>query len=330
MAALMERLSRKALRLGTRVPGALAALRRTRARELAVVMFHGVAAQPLPFANWCHLPLAEFARQIDFLAEHYTVLGLAEAVTRLEQRRPLPRSPVVITFDDGYRSVLTAAAPLLARHGMPATVFLVTGLIDSGQPPWTDLLYHALERTVVAQVHHGGRAWDVRTPQARLAAHEAWRTHLKAVANDDREAYLRDLVGQLGVTTPVPRDSVLATLGWDEIETLRATGLFEFGSHTHTHPLLARCSPAVQEDELRRSRSILQERLGRCDFVAYPNGGPDDFNRVTLRLTVELGYRGALTTISGLNRAADLAAMRRINVANDTGLNEFARLMVGC
>lgn len=331
MAVLMERLSRKALRLGTRLPGVLPAARRVRAGELAVVMYHGIAAEALPFPNWCHLPLAEFTRQIAYLADHYTVLPLTEAIDRLVQGRPLPKFPAVITFDDAFRSVFTAAAPVLAEYGLPATVYVVTGLADSQQPPWTDVLYHALEQTTVAEVAFAGRVWDVRTNAGRFAAHEGWRSHLKTVANAEREAGVAELCERLGVTTPVPRGSVLATMNWQEIEAMAASGLFDFGSHTHTHPILARCTPAEQEAELRRSRAILRDRLGRCDTVAYPNGSRSDFDADTLRLASELGYRAAMTTLSGLNRhAGDLAMTRRINVANDTDLTEFARLMVGC
>ena len=43
--------------------------------------------------------------------------------------RPLPRKPVVITFDDGYLSFLDCAVPALKARGMVATVFLVAGEI---------------------------------------------------------------------------------------------------------------------------------------------------------------------------------------------------------
>ena len=41
----------------------------------------------------------------------------------------LPRQPIILTFDDGYRSTYEIAWPLLQRHGSTATVFLVSDLI---------------------------------------------------------------------------------------------------------------------------------------------------------------------------------------------------------
>jgi peptidoglycan/xylan/chitin deacetylase (PgdA/CDA1 family) len=60
----------------------------------------------------------------------------------LEHGMRLPPSPVLITFDDGYRDVLWNAAPLLHRLRMPATAYVITGRIDDGDPSflsWPEL-----------------------------------------------------------------------------------------------------------------------------------------------------------------------------------------------
>src|SRR4029077_15654523 len=44
------------------------------------------------------------------------------------------KPPLALTFDDGLASVLANAAPVLRHHGIPATMFVVTGWAD-GQPP---------------------------------------------------------------------------------------------------------------------------------------------------------------------------------------------------
>jgi peptidoglycan/xylan/chitin deacetylase (PgdA/CDA1 family) len=63
-----------------------------------------------------------FADQMAMLGD----LGVA-VVPLAELRRPgAPAPRVAITFDDGFRSVREHGLPVLARHGFPATVFLVT------------------------------------------------------------------------------------------------------------------------------------------------------------------------------------------------------------
>lgn len=50
-------------------------------------------------------------------------------------REPLPKRPVVITFDDGYRNYLTHALPALKAKEFTATVFLVANQIG-GTNAW--------------------------------------------------------------------------------------------------------------------------------------------------------------------------------------------------
>lgn len=67
----------------------------------------------------------EFDAQIGWLASKFEVLPLEQAAGRLDRRYRLPKGVAAITFDDGFRSVLDHALPVLRRHGVPATVFVV-------------------------------------------------------------------------------------------------------------------------------------------------------------------------------------------------------------
>jgi len=68
---------------------------------------------------------ADFVKQAAWLAKHRRVLPLAAAVDRLDRSGRLPPGTAVMTFDDGFTSVLEHALPVLQRHRLPATVFLV-------------------------------------------------------------------------------------------------------------------------------------------------------------------------------------------------------------
>jgi peptidoglycan/xylan/chitin deacetylase (PgdA/CDA1 family) len=57
----------------------------------------------------------------------FRVISLRELVRRMGRSDPLPDRPLVITFDDGFKSVYEAAYPTLREFGFPATVFLIAG-----------------------------------------------------------------------------------------------------------------------------------------------------------------------------------------------------------
>jgi len=68
-----------------------------------------------------------FAAEMNLLAEQdFQVVSLKDACRRLRSARNLART-IVLTFDDGHRDFLTAAAPVLRRLGFSATLFVVTG-----------------------------------------------------------------------------------------------------------------------------------------------------------------------------------------------------------
>lgn len=61
-------------------------------------------------------------------------------------------------------------------------------------------------------------------------------------------------------------------LSWSQVNEAVATGLVRIGSHTHTHADLDRVPAAVSEDELRRSRDLIEDHVGApCTDFAYPH-----------------------------------------------------------
>jgi peptidoglycan/xylan/chitin deacetylase (PgdA/CDA1 family) len=84
-----------------------------------------------------------FDAQMEWLAEHgFHAITDRQLLRALDLAAPLPRRPVLITFDDGYRDVLHNAAPVLRRLHWPATAFVITDRISGPDPSfltWREL-----------------------------------------------------------------------------------------------------------------------------------------------------------------------------------------------
>ena len=76
------------------------------------------------------VPMAVFRRQIDWLVRHrFQILTLAQWWRLVSAgERPGPRA-VILSFDDGFRSVWRHAAPVLSDYGLSATLFVVTDYV---------------------------------------------------------------------------------------------------------------------------------------------------------------------------------------------------------
>ncbi len=84
-----------------------------------------------------------FETEMQFLKENgYHVVSLEDLLHFLKHEISLPTQSVAITIDDGYKSVVTYAAPVLKNHGYPWTFFVYTDFIgtSSQSASWQDLL----------------------------------------------------------------------------------------------------------------------------------------------------------------------------------------------
>ena len=103
-----------------------------------------------------------FEQHMQYLADGgYKVISLEHAVSALKSKKRLPERAVVITFDDGYRSIYDHAHPILTRYSMPYTVFISPQVIGKhgSQLSWQQL----------AEMEQGG---------ARFANHTSHHRHL--------------------------------------------------------------------------------------------------------------------------------------------------------
>lgn len=111
-------------------------------------------------------------------------------------------------------------------------------------------------------------------------------------------------------------------IDWATAGRLVAAG-FECGSHTLTHPNLVHLPAAACRSELRESRRLLEDNLGReVRHLAYPFGL---FDGTVRAIAAEAGYRSACSTRIGLaGPDDDPLALVRVPVSGRDSLLDFA------
>lgn len=267
----------------------------------AILMYHRVNEPGYDPWELAVTP-AHFDEQLAWLKRRRTVLPLVEFAER-HARGDLPRDAVAITFDDGYACNGLNAAPLLAAHGLPATVFLATSAISADHEYWWD----DLERIVVGapvtsmdieiegQSHAFdlGPAGDLHAPNPqRQAAYKALWQAMRLLDPVERRALLADLARRHGM--PQTGRSSHRSMTRQEIQTLAAEGVISFGAHSVNHPALSELSREDQRTEIETSREVCAELLGEAPSTfAYPFG---DYSDVTVDVVRKAGFAVAVTT----------------------------------
>lgn len=246
---------------------------------------------------------SQFRRQMELCARYANPIGIDELVRALDGE-PLPKNPVMVTFDDGYRSCHDTALEILQQVGLPAVFFIATSFINDRRLYWWERIAYMLSvtRIAVATLDYPSRIEIApRDP-------DALRTLAAVVKNTqalDLERFLEDLRAALHVewNRELERkhaDQLVMT--WDQVRTLTKAGM-DIESHSRHHRVLQTLEPTALRDELEGSKRDLEREIGRpVRAIAYPVGRRISHLVAIRDAVAAAGYRVGFTNASGATR----------------------------
>ncbi|WP_034888143.1 polysaccharide deacetylase family protein [Gillisia sp. Hel_I_29] len=236
----------------------------------------------------------KFEAQIKFLVKSkYNIISVNDLHAYLYDGKILTKNSLLITFDDGDVSVLDHGLPILRKYDLPSVMFVITGLINSANTFWC--------RWVEIALQNQGKSYA----ESRVVVNS-----LKKMSNSERVAYLEKL-------DPVASRQLTI----DDMLKMQNGKMF-IGNHTHTHPMVNKCTNQELNNDLKLSLASFEEwQLPGGKIFAYPNGNWDKESEEILKNN---GIDMAFLFDHKLNKK-DINPMRisRIRVNSDTELNEF-------
>ena len=186
-----------------------------------------------------------FEANLNFLKRNTNVISLDDFMSG---RLSLEKINVVITFDDGFKSWITYAVPVLRKLALPATFFISAGFVG--------------------------------------------------LSKDDELSFIHSNL----LLEQSPHRRTTGGLTSDDVKKITDQG-FTVGGHTLTH-----CNLSVLREksklkyEIAEDKSALEKLTGsRIEYFAYPSGSYENPDINITEVLRELGYKGAVTTISGFN-----------------------------
>lgn len=275
------------LLLGALLPGLQAGRAAARAgeaalRDLVVLAYHEISEPAGAVIPDYAVTPADFQQQISWLAGHgYHFVSIDQVLAARAGRAPLPSLPVLVSFDDGYRSVYEQAFPLLKRYRVPAVLGLVGAWLepDGGSIVFGDqtiprdrLLSWAQIRTMVASglVEVGSHTYDLHhgiagNPQGNSEPAVTTRLFTPGRGYESEEHYRRRL-----------------------------------------------------RDDLRRNTSVLSRHTGQAPrVVVWPYGR---YNQTAASVAAAEGLPLGLTLDDGANGAdVPLTSLRRVLMTSELG-----------
>jgi peptidoglycan/xylan/chitin deacetylase (PgdA/CDA1 family) len=282
-------------------------------RTISIVTFHRVAevADDEPYdPDVVDATPAQFRRHVETLARVGTPIGMETLLGALDGGA-LPPNPVMVTFDDGYRSCRDVVLPILRELGVPATFFIATGFAAERKLYWWEqiaaVVHEAHGRSAMLE-YPGPLRIDTSDPRARRLLDNT----IKNTRGLDLDRFLGELRTALDVPWSPEIEASLATpliMTWTDVRALADAGM-DIESHTRSHRVLETLDRDELREELVGSRRDLEAQLGRpVRALSYPVGRRPPV--AVRRAVADAGYQIGLTNASGVNRVWP-AALRTV------------------
>jgi peptidoglycan/xylan/chitin deacetylase (PgdA/CDA1 family) len=293
--------------------------RATRLRNRVVsLMYHEVLPDDMPFDAWHVVRESDFHAQMRYLREHFEVVSLDEAYTRIragaERRRPM----ALVTFDDGYRGNRDVVWPIAERLGIPVTIFVAPFAVQHQTPYWYDRIIAALIGSAPFTIDLRRQDLDVYRVSHGMRGEERWvhvqrlLSRLQTLAPEPRELVTAEVEAQARACgSAVPP---LRSLTIEDVRAMAGSSRIAFGAHSLRHDALTQMEPEQARESIVQSKLVLEDWTGLpIRHFAYPYGF---FDATVVRLVREAGFVTSHSTLPGFWR-------------EETSLFEIPRLGIG-
>ncbi|NVB76951.1 MAG: polysaccharide deacetylase family protein [Kofleriaceae bacterium] len=249
----------------------------------------------------------EFERQIKTIGRFFTPIGTDDLAAAMAGAK-LPKNPILVTFDDGYKDNIEVALPIMKRHSVKAVFFIATQYLSRRRMFWWDRVNYLLKRSNSASLklsYPNEIELPLDTPADRATAIRTALRIVKTHVGLDLEYFLELLAKAAGVAwnTRIDRDLAEAALmTWDQVRELRRAGM-DIQSHTRTHRVLQTLDAGQLRDELQGSKEDLEEQLDApITSISYPVGHRLVEREDIRKALDDAGYSLGFTNATGTHR----------------------------
>lgn len=304
--------------------------------KFIILQYHGISHRLFDFSEQ-HVAKSEFEKEIKYLIRtKYRFINLTDLIYHLKQKSSLSQKYVILTFDDGFKNVISNAYPIMKKYDAKGCLYIVTDIVDDDKLLWTDYIeilvrnYLNLKFKFVfknREIYYTiNSEIDIKRTSADV------KTKLRSLSNKERFIHLEQfsIPNKISELNNIPPEFNLAN--WDDLVSLDKN-ILEIGCHSKSHPNLAILRSKEEfYEELKESKDIIENKIGyRINHLCYPAGS---FSDRVMQFVKKFEYKSATTTKQGLNtHRTDLFQLKRIKArsnflffkANISGLYFFIK-----
>lgn len=190
-----------------------------------------------------------------------------------------------LTFDDGYKDNFNVAFPILKKYSIPTIFFITTSVVGSDSLLWHDR---------VKQYYENKERKNIMSSISLKRKCKKRLNELKQMKNDE-------FISNLNKIMKFQSNGLRMMMNWSELKQSYKQGIM-IGSHTHTHPILAKLDFNQQKEEIESSLQMIEKKLEYIPiFFSYPGGSKESYDKDTINILRECGIKYSFTACHGIN-----------------------------
>jgi len=260
-------------------------------RHSRILMYHRVInpeSEPIPQLPGMYVRPETFRMHLEYLTKYFKIIPLEDLIASYSEKLTTKEKYIALTFDDAWIDFKKNALPILEEFEAPATVFVPTKFIDTGELFWNDIILLAMESAI--DLKNISTKYDLDfadNPTDLIENLKNDRNKRNLITGELKQLLLSDF------NTLPPQ-----FLSWEDIKNISEKGLVTFGSHSHSHEISTQIS--IEEFKADQEISVQNFKLREIppsNTFCYPN---QDRNTETDQCLQALGFKNAL----GLNKNA--------------------------
>ena len=245
----------------------------------------------------------------------FDIVGMDEVCRRAVSLKQ-PKRFVGLTFDGATRDLMVHGYPVLAKHGVPFTVYVPTAFPDGLGEAWWLALEAVIARNdrIALVIDREEKRFEIADTDEKVRLYDFLLGWMRSLGPEDLSAAINDLCKRYSVDlAAVSREM---SMSWDDLAKLAADPNVTIGSMTVNAPVLTSLKDAAAAREIAMGRAVAQTAFHRdIMHFAYPFGDRASFNRQHVTQAREAGFASAVTALPGVIQTegrSNLHALPRI------------------
>jgi len=268
--------------------------------EYLILLFHSIDDRSvLSLRDLGNILPGVFEKTVVALKKEFDIISLEDTVRCISGGTRGPARPLAITFDDGSRSYVSSAVPVMESHGIPSTCFLITDCVDDRAIYWR-YLYNYCAHAGWARELEGLITEEYEVPAAEGGIIRFTRNNF---SKKRTERIVERILGHMIAGEEYREREGRLFLSFQDIESMKGNPLVSFGIHTRSHPVMTGLTDEEIGDEISGSLDFYGRWIGDdVPMFSVPFGRLYmDYDERTVNIARELSVPFVLSAYGGGN-----------------------------